>query len=60
VSGVVTTARAADTAAGVAVASASASWLADLSLWLQVTAAVVAIVAGLFAIAVHWKRLNGK
>ena len=49
---------AADAAATISVATASASWLASLNGWLQLIATSVAIVAGCIAIAVHWRNLK--
>ena len=49
---------AADAAATVSVATASASWLASLNGWLQLIATTVAIAAGCIAIAVHWRNLK--
>ncbi|MBU2051096.1 MAG: hypothetical protein KKH61_19270 [Gammaproteobacteria bacterium] len=55
---VINTARAADAAVGVAVAGAGVS-LVSLSLWLQIAAAIVAIIAGVTAAMFHfegWRR----
>lgn len=50
--------RAADAAAVGSIAAAGISKLVQWNQYIQLVAGVVAIVAGLFAIAVHWKRLT--
>ena len=55
---VINTARAADTAAAVSVSGAGVSIFAPISDLLQAGAALVAIVAGLFAIAAYIKQLR--
>jgi hypothetical protein len=53
-----TTEKVADAAAVVSVPSAIVSFAADALPLMQFGAAVVAIVAGVFAIIVHWKKLR--
>jgi len=50
--------RAADAAAVGSIAAAGISKLAQWNQYIQLAAGIVAIVAGLFAIAVHWRRLT--
>ena len=50
--------RAANAAAVGSIAAAGISNLAQRNQYIQPVAGVVAIVAGLFAIAVHWRRLT--
>lgn len=49
----------ANVAAGASVGSAAIAWLAPLTQFAQFIAAVVAIVAGLYAIA-HYRRAHKK
>jgi hypothetical protein len=49
--------RAADAAAATSTLGWLASWATDALPIIQAMAGIVAIVAGLFAIAYHWKRI---
>lgn len=51
--------RIADAAAGTSVVGWLASWATDALPIIQALAGLVAIVAGCFAIAYHYKRLRG-
>ena len=50
--------RVADIAAGTSVAAASVSWLSHANEIIAFVAGLIAIVAGCFAIAVHYKNLR--
>lgn len=50
--------RVADIAAGASVTAASVSWFSQANEIIAFLAGVIAIVAGLFAIAVHYKNLR--
>ena len=50
--------RAADAAAAGSVAAAGASWLSHANEIISLVAGLIAIVAGCFAIAVHFKKLR--
>lgn len=50
--------KTADTALTVSATSVIGSWLLDAAPYIQLAAALIAIVAGLFAIAVHYKNLK--
>lgn len=50
--------RVADGAAAVSVSAATMSWVSEVNALLQLVATVVAIIAGIFAIIVHWRRLQ--
>lgn len=50
--------RAADAAAAGSVAAAGASWLSHANEIISMIAGMVAIIAGCFAIAVHFKNLR--
>jgi hypothetical protein len=50
--------KAAGVAAGVSIPAMLTGWAANALPVLQMIATVVAIVAGLFAIAVHWRKLR--
>ena len=50
--------RIADAAAGASVVSASVSWLSQANELIAFIAGLIAIVAGCFAIAVHYKNLR--
>lgn len=50
--------RIADSAAGASVVSASVSWLSQANELIAFIAGLIAIVAGCFAIAVHYKNLR--
>lgn len=50
--------RVADIAAGTSVAAASVSWLSTANEVIAFIAGLIAIVAGCFAIAVHYKNLR--
>jgi len=52
-----TNTRAADAAAATSTLGWLASWATDALPIIQALAGIVAIVAGLFAIAYHWKRI---
>jgi hypothetical protein len=52
--------RAADTAAAGSVAAAGASWMSHANEIVSFLAGCIAIVAGLFAIAVHLRTLRGQ
>lgn len=50
--------RVADIAAGTSVAAASVSWISHANEVIAFIAGLIAIVAGCFAIAVHYKNLR--
>lgn len=50
--------RVADIAAGASVTAASVSWVSQANEVVAFLAGIIAIVAGLFAIAVHYKNLR--
>lgn len=50
--------KVADTAAAISAAAAGTTWVASLNDWLHLAATVIAIVAGVLAIAVHRKNLK--
>ena len=50
--------RAADAAAAGSVAAAGASWLSHANEIISLVAGLIAIIAGCFAIAVHFKNLR--
>jgi hypothetical protein len=52
--------RAADAAAAGSVAAAGTSWLSHANEFISLLAGCIAIVAGLFAIAVHLRTLRGQ
>jgi len=54
---ITTNTRAADAAAATSTLGWLASWATDALPIIQAAAGIVAIVAGLFAIAYHWKRI---
>jgi hypothetical protein len=50
--------RVADIAAGTSVAAASVSWISHANEVIAFVAGLIAIVAGCFAIAVHYRNLK--
>lgn len=50
--------RVADIAAGASVTAASVSWVSQANEVVAFLAGIIAIIAGLFAIAVHYKNLR--
>ncbi len=55
-----TTERAADTAAAISVPAWVVSLAAEALPIVQLIAGIIAIIAGGFAIAVHWRKLRDK
>lgn len=50
--------RVADVAAGASVTAASVSWLSHANEIISLIAGLIAIAAGMFAIAVHYRNLK--